>query len=206
MGYGGELVVELIVMLIFGVAVAAVANSKGRNTVGWFFLGFLFALFALIIVLCLSNLKEDEARWDAQAVEQRRMRERLRQEQMKNEALRQHTVARLDQHDEMLEINTRNSSPGLNLPPASQGGMPAIPVRATTPPAVPTAVPPVASPPAGFPATNWYISEGNQRQGPYSYEMLHSRARQGALPEKTLVWVEGMDGWREADLVPGLLS
>ena len=110
MGDGGELLVQLLIMAIFGGISAAIASSKGRNTVGWFFIGFFFGCIGLIIILCLSNLLEDQARWDAQAVEQRRLREQLRQEQLKNETFRQHTAARLDVHDRTLGIDTRAAS------------------------------------------------------------------------------------------------
>jgi hypothetical protein len=117
MGDGGELLVQLLIMAIFGGISAAIASSKGRNTVGWFFIGFFFGCIGLIIILCLSNLLEDQARWDAQAVEQRRLREQLRQEQLKNETFRQHTAARLDVHDRTLGIDTRESAPALPAAP-----------------------------------------------------------------------------------------
>lgn len=189
MGSGEELIVQLLVNLVFGGITAAIASSKGRNVVGWFFLGFFFACIAIIIIVCLPNLNEEQAKWAANDIEQRRLREQLRQEQMKNEALRQHTYARLDIHDKKLGIDTRD------VPTALPPGTPRQPVLLTGAPAVP---------PPGLPAEDWYTNEGGSQQGPYAYKLLHTRARQGTLPRDTLVWAHGMDEWQPADTVPNL--
>jgi hypothetical protein len=192
MGDGGELLVQLLIMAIFGGISAAIASSKGRNTVGWFFIGFFFGCIGLIIILCLSNLLEDQARWDAQAVEQRRLREQLRQEQLKNETFRQHTAARLDVHDRTLGIDTRESAPAL---PAAPHASPAF-ISSASPP----------TPPDGLPAHNWFTNEGGSQQGPYTFALLHKRARQGSLQPDTLVWAEGMKEWQPAKTISNLFS
>jgi hypothetical protein len=189
MGEGEEIVVQLLVSGVFGAITAAIAASKGRNAVGWFFLGFFFACIALIIILCLSNLKEEEAKWAANEIEQRRLREQLRQEQLKNEALRQHTAARLDIHDKKLGIDTRDV-------PA------ALPLDLMTKPRLITEPP--ANPPPGLPPDDWYTNEGGTQQGPYTFKLLHARARQGTLAPDTLVWVRGMEEWQFAHTVPNL--
>ena len=97
----------LIVGVVFGIVCAAIASSKGRSVIGWFFIGFLFGLFALIILLVIPNLKEAQAKEEHMEMEQRRLREQLRQEQLKTEQLRKHTQARLDLHDKELDIDTR---------------------------------------------------------------------------------------------------
>lgn len=190
MGDGSELLVRLLIMAVFGGITAAIASSKGRNVVGWFFIGFFFGCIGLIIILCLSNLREEQARWDAQAVEQRRLREQLRQEQLKNETFRQHTAARLDVHDRTLGIDTRQSAPAL---PAAPPSSPAF---------IPSAGPP--TPPDGLSADNWFTNEGGSQQGPYTYALLHKRARQGSLPPDTLVWAEGMKEWQPARTISNL--
>lgn len=190
MGDGEQIMINLLINLVFGAITAAIANSKGRNVVGWFFLGFFFACIALIIILCISNLKEEAAKWSSNEIEQRRLREQLRQEQLKNEALRQHTVARLDLHDEKLGIDTRSAAPGLSL------GGPTLrisPLRAA--PAVP---------PPGYPAQNWYTNEDGEQQGPYTFALLNTRARQGTLSSETLVWAEGLEEWQPAGTIPNL--
>jgi hypothetical protein len=190
MGDGEQIIINLVINLVFGAITAAIANSKGRNAVGWFFLGFFFACIALIIILCISNLKEEQAKWSANEIEQRRLREQLRQEQLKNEALRQHTVARLDLHDEKLGIDTRSAAPVPSL-----GG----PTLRISPLGAPPAVPP-----PGFPSHNWYTNEDGEQQGPYTFALLNTRARQGTLSSETLVWAEGMEEWQPAGTIPNL--
>lgn len=190
MGDGEGLVIQLIWMIIWGAATSAIAASKGRNAVGWFFLGLLFTCISLIIVLCLPNLKEEAAYKAAQEIEQRRLREQLRQEQMKTEALRQHALSRLDQHDEKLGIDTRETAPTLLAMTPQPGQL----------------ITGGGSPPPGLPAENWYTAEGGQQQGPFNFALLHSRARQGSLPADTLVWVEGMEEWLPASQVQGIFS
>lgn len=51
----------LLIWLVFAVATAAVAGSKGRSVIGWFLLGVLFSLIALIVVACLPSLTASSA-------------------------------------------------------------------------------------------------------------------------------------------------
>ena len=191
MGHGDQIIIALIVRLVFGGITAAIAASKGRNTVGWFFGGFFLACIGTIIVLCLSNLKEEAAKWSAQEVEQRRLREQLRQEQLKNEALRQHSLARLDMHDQKLGIDTRKTAPALN-PAPSQTNMGHLSTGNEP------------GPPENLPEEGWYISESGQQQGPYHWALLHRRASQGTLKPEALVWVEGFQDWKPARDIPTL--
>lgn len=191
MGDGEEIIIRLLIGLVFGGITSAIAASKGRNAVGWFFLGFFFACISLIIILCLSNLKEEAAKWSANEIEQRRLREQLRQEQLKNEALRQHTAARLDLHDERLGMDTREVPAALPL-----GGMRRPAIADSSP----------ATPPPGFPEEGWYSNENGGQQGPYTFALLCARARQGTITPDTLVWVEGMPEWSPAETVPNLFQ
>lgn len=111
----------IVLSIIFGAVCAAVASSKGRSAVVWFLLGFLFGWIALIIIACLSNVKEEQSYRDRQSRENRRLREQLRQERIKGEAFRQHTQMRLDMHDHQLGVSTRatyNALPGQQQQPA----------------------------------------------------------------------------------------
>jgi len=92
-----------------GLICAVIADSKGRNPIGWFFIGFFFPLIGLILVLVLSNLKEAQDKELAMETEQRRLREQLRQERLKNEQFRKHAQIRLDTHDTALGMSTRNA-------------------------------------------------------------------------------------------------
>jgi uncharacterized membrane protein YeaQ/YmgE (transglycosylase-associated protein family) len=97
----------LIFGVIWGVVAAAIANTKGRSVVGWFFAGFFIGLIGVIIIACLSNKKEEQQYRDHVAQENRRLREKLDQERLKSEALRQHVTGRLDLHDAQLGTDTR---------------------------------------------------------------------------------------------------
>jgi hypothetical protein len=50
---------ELAVLWVICAAIsAAIASSKGRSGIGWFFLGLLISIFAVILVAVLPSLKE----------------------------------------------------------------------------------------------------------------------------------------------------
>ena len=67
---------ELFIFALIGaIVVGVVANARGRPG-AWFLLGLLCWPLALILVLCLPNLKE-RARHAAQLEEQRRQHEQL---------------------------------------------------------------------------------------------------------------------------------
>ena len=87
---------------------SAIASSKGRNVVGWFFVGLLTAVIGIIIIACMSNLKQEKARIEWAESERRRLREQLRQERTKSESFRQYSTARLDAHDKALDVDTRS--------------------------------------------------------------------------------------------------
>lgn len=196
MGSGEELALQLVIMLVLGGLTAGIASSKGRSPLGWFFVGFFFGCIGLIIILCLSNQKEENAKWAAQQVEQQRLREQLRQEQIKNEALRQHTVARLDQHDQSLGVDTRQTAPALTNSPGSPAmATPNLEHTASEPP-----------PPQGYPADNWYVDNNGTQDGPYAWPLIYRRAQQGTLTPDTKVWAEGMADWVPAKQVPNLFS
>jgi len=98
----------LIINVILGLICAMIASSKGRSGIGWFFIGFFFGILGLIISLVVGDLnaaKEKELEMDN---EQRRLREQLRQERIKNDQFRKHAQGRLDEHDDALGIDTRN--------------------------------------------------------------------------------------------------
>jgi hypothetical protein len=97
----------LLICLIFGIICAVIASSKGRTAIGWFFIGFFFPILGLILVCVLSNLEDTRQKEVQMQNEQRRLREQLRQERMKNDQFRNHTQTRLDKHDDFLGMDTR---------------------------------------------------------------------------------------------------
>jgi GYF domain 2 len=116
---GEGLIIQLIIMVVFASIASAIASSKGRSTVGWFFGGFFLGIFGIIIVAVLPNLKEQRAKEEAIERENRRLREQLVQEQIKTEAFRRHASARLDVHDNHMGIDTRSLVSPLPAPNAS---------------------------------------------------------------------------------------
>jgi hypothetical protein len=101
---------NIVIMLICAVGSCLIARSKGRNQIGWFFGGFFLGLIGLVIILCMSNLNEEKAKHDHLLNEQRRLREQLRQERMRNQSFQDYTNNRLDVHDERQNIDTRSAN------------------------------------------------------------------------------------------------
>ena len=96
-----------VFLLLCGAITAAVAQSKGRNPLGWFLIGFFFHIFGLILVAVVSSpaaLKEWQVR---ERTERNLLREQLRQERMKSAAFQEHARRRLDTHDDALGLDTR---------------------------------------------------------------------------------------------------
>ena len=197
---GAFLLFSLILRCVFGAIAAAIASGKGRTPVGWFFGGFFIGLIGIIIIACLSNLNEEQARLKRDQEEKRRLREQLRQEQMKNESFRDYTMQRLDAHDEALQIETRN----VQAQPALTGGTTGAGKYfnkdvATAPPPDSPEVPEALE-------EEWYYSKEGRRLGPLSLHELQQMAAAGEIAPDTLVWSESMADWAAAGEVPKLAS
>lgn len=52
----------VMVWLAISMACAIVAGNKGRSSAGWFVLGLLFSILALLIVVVLPSLKPADAK------------------------------------------------------------------------------------------------------------------------------------------------
>jgi len=52
-----ESLLYLIACFVFAFFTGGIAESKGRSTLGWFILGFLFPILAMIAVGLMPNLK-----------------------------------------------------------------------------------------------------------------------------------------------------
>jgi hypothetical protein len=51
----------IIIWLCFGIASAVVAANKGRNIFGWFIVGVLLGVFALIMVAVMPAITKEAA-------------------------------------------------------------------------------------------------------------------------------------------------
>ncbi len=72
-----ELILSLIIGAGAGAITAAIASSKGRSGVGWFFVGFFLPCIGIIVAIAMSDLKEQEKQRQAMTNEQRRLQEQL---------------------------------------------------------------------------------------------------------------------------------
>lgn len=187
----------IIFLLTIPVLTAVIAHYKGRNVLGWLLVGLIFGIFGVILVAVLPNVKTEQAEKQRMEMENRRLREQLYQERVKGESFRQHTVARLDQHDNQLGVDTRGATalpdgdhPNLLEAGGNEEASDASPTPAAVPPA-----------PAAPPRL-WYYELGGQTNGPVTTPQLMDLVRESRVNGTTLVWSEGMTDWVLADEVP----
>ena len=172
--------IQLILWAVFGVACASVAHSRGRNPVGWFFIGLLGGCFSLAILFVIPDLKKEREQQERELQRRRRLEEELMQERNKNQAFRGHATDRLNQHDDALGIDTRTAAPGLKAPP-----------------------PPPVQLEDGMPPSGWYrVNAQQQGEGPFSLAQLREAVADGTLLRETLVWHESMKDWKPAHETP----
>jgi hypothetical protein len=168
---------QLIVWLAMGAACAAIANAKGRNAVGWFFIGVFLSLIGLIIILVLPNVREQDRLKNLQDAHNQRLQEQLRQERLKHQAFQSHASARLDNHDTELGINTRQLTSPL-IGQSSSAGM----------------LPPGA--PMQHPAdSQWYYALDGNSIGPFSVSRMADLIGSGVVQNNTMVYESGRSDW-----------
>ncbi len=216
------LLIQLIIMVICGIAAAAIAAGKGRNAVGWFFGGLLLGLIGVIVVACLSNLKEEREYRRQSESERRRLREQLRQERMKNEAYRRYSTERLDVHDHVLGVDTRTR---LELPQGDgAAGLHTLQSAHPAPEPASAAPPPASAPrsyaapeealeelvqrttsalPPQAPLPRWYYEERGEARGPVSDTEMNRLVQDGRVRPNTLIWSEDLGDWTPLSRVQG---
>jgi len=175
-----------IILIICGTICALVGNAKGRNPVAWFLLGFFFHIFALIAVLICSNKKEAREKEENMRMEQRRLQEQLRQERLKNEMFRKHTQTRLDTHDNILQIDSRNTQAQLET--SDNPIFPEIPSSQQDPV---EPLPGQINPSEEI----WYYMSGNNTAGPFSLEQINDFLLEGKMDPLTMIWTQTYDKW-----------
>ena len=119
-------------------------------------------------------------------MEQRRLQDQLRQERLKNEMFRKHTQSRLDTHDNILQIDSRNTQPQLE---ASDDQI----------------FPEILSPPQDHieplpgqinPSEEiWYYMSGNNTVGPFALEQINNFLLEGKMDPHTMIWTQTYDKW-----------
>lgn len=173
----------LVLLIILGAICAAIAASKGRNAVGWFFVGFAAGLIGLILILCMSNLKTEEQQRTQMQSEQHRLREQLRQERMKTETFRRYALDRLDTHDQLLGTDTRTRA--------------ALPGQETPQQALPnTEI--FTAPQVDANAAVWYYHLNGQTVGPVTQNQIRGLLQARTIDGMTLLWSEDLGQWTAA--------
>lgn len=189
-------------MCLMGAICAWIASSKGRNAFGWFCCGFFFSLIGLILIIALSNLNTERAILNAQLEMNRRLRDQGQRTRQKVEQITNHTLHRLDQHDQALGVDTRSHAPTLDARTA-RVMPPALPAAKPAPP--PGLILPARNPEAEEVPAIWFWNDGSDaRLGPVTIHALKLGARSGRLLPESLVWKEGMESWKEAGSVSEL--
>ncbi len=214
------LLILLIIGLICGAITAAIASSKGRSVAAWFFGGFvlgflslIFGIIMIIIVACLPNLNAQRAYRRQVEQSNRRLREQLRQERLKGDAFRQHSMARLDAHDQSIGVDTRSLGSVLGCDPRAQlasdrpeGALGQLAGDTQEPQAVRVGQPggdgQAGQFPQGQDELSWYFADAGQSFGPVPAGQILDMLRQRSLQPDSLIWAEGMLDWQPAREVP----
>ncbi len=206
----------LLLALIFAIICALLAYHKGRNPIGWFFVGFFFGLFGLIILLVVANLKEAKAKEKQMQMEQRRLQEQLRQERLKNEQFRKHAQMRLDVHDQELKVDTRLIANELPVMPLQLTENPkpndadavrtfdidGNPVESKDP------MDDVGKGSSSLDykdiAGGWYFRDGHNSIGPMALTEIKNKIQRGEITPKTHLWHPTFLDWIPAENVDAL--
>lgn len=170
MSDGGAVVVQLMVMLVFGGICAAIASGRGRSPIGWFFVGIFAPCLGIILVLVLPDMKVQEDREKRQRMETRKLREQLKKERQVSDQRHNHVERRLGAHDESLGLDTSNPP---QLPSSDAAA------QLTN-------------------ADQWFYARDNERQGPVSTETIRHLLAAKAIDGDSLVWRDGMADWLPA--------
>lgn len=170
----------LIAGVICGIIAAVIASGKGRNGLGWFFGGFFLGIVGIVIVAVIPNLKQEKARWEEDDIEHHRLRERMKQEKIKNESFRGHAAGRLDAHDGALGMDTRS----IQGPPPTPGMLTEGLQRSGPPPNPSEAI--------------WYYDLNGETRGPVSETDIKAMLRSRQIGGTTILWSESMSEWTPA--------
>ncbi|MFQ5844229.1 MAG: DUF4339 domain-containing protein [Planctomycetota bacterium] len=180
------LVIQLVIMAVFGIVCSMVASNRGRSALGWFFIGAMFGCIGLIILLVIPNLKVEQERQERLRRQNRRLREKLRKDRQVADQRHGAVKQRLGIHDEALGVDTSRAVAGAPQPAHLGEGDEA-------PPAPPAAA-----------SRRWYYLVGEDRKGPLSDAEFRALWRKGVLGPDTLVWIKKLPDWKAIRDIPGL--
>ncbi|MBK8978516.1 MAG: DUF4339 domain-containing protein [Planctomycetes bacterium] len=165
---GAEVLGQLIVMGVFGGICAAIAQSRGRNPVGWFFIGAVLPCIGLVLVLALPDLTLQQAHEARHRRRTRRLEEQLELHRHASDRRHAEVERRLDAHDQALGMDT------------------AEPEQLTA-----------AAPPPPLPggAREWFYAIDGKQEGPVDEDRIRQLWDQRLIDLDTLVWTAGMSDW-----------
>jgi len=172
------LLINLVIMVVFGAICSAVAAGRGRSAVGWFFIGFVAPCLGIILVLVLPDLRLQEAKERQLLDENRRLREIVRKDRMVADDRHAVTDRRLGVHDVALGVDTGE--------------------RAAELPGAPPPAPPLPGSlglPGSLTDLDWMYAANGQPQGPVAFAVLRRLWHQQQITAQTLVWTQGMADW-----------
>ena len=172
--------IQLVVGLVFGAICASMAPGRGRSAVGWFFIGLFTGCVGILLVSLLPNLKEQEAKQRRQTAETRKLREQLKKERQVADERHETHNTRLAAHDRALGLDT-----------AQRESLPA-----GTPPRLPPALE----------QAEWFYGVEGHRQGPVTASQLRTLWLDEEIPDRTLVWRDGMRDWLPIEEVADVLG
>ena len=154
--------------LTMAIITGVVAAAKGRSFWIWGLIGGLTSCIGLIVLICLSDVPDTSDEVEETNREQRRLKERLKQEQLKNREFQSSVLGRIDTHDQALGLDTRNVNTPLDVADA-------LPIQGEQP--------------------VWFYEDQGHRAGPISPSSLQALRNSGAINDETLVWREGLKDW-----------
>lgn len=174
---------HIIIHVIMGGVVAKIAHNRGRNPFGWFILGTIccYGIPAIILLYSSQNLRELEAKEIRNNEDKRRLMEQLQQTQLKLQVFQRITNERIDNHDEVLGLDTKAGVPAVGL----SGGTP----HQIAPPPLPAAQPEQPGP------AIWHYAVGDVQHGPVAAARLVELLTARTISRDTLVWHQAMPGW-----------
>jgi hypothetical protein len=182
-----ELLFLLLAQAVIGGICAAVASGRGRNGLGWFFVGFFFGCLPIVILLALPDLKKEQAASERLRNENRRLRETVRKNRLVADTRDEVTGRRLKAHDRALGVDTEDPDFAGELGPVEP------------PPMIPT-----AGVGGAFEGFEWFYAVDGERVGPMPFAELCDAWRDGDVLPSTLVWRRGLKDWVTVEALDGL--
>lgn len=178
---------QFVVLIAFGFACALLAQGRGRHPVAWFFLGWLFNVFALVLLLVLPDRGVEEGRRVRMETDLRRQRERQAKDRQVADRRHDEMKRRLEAHDRALGLDT--------------SGDPSRVLSNAAPPPLPPGMEARAIELERLP---WYYAREGAPVGPIAFDELRRLVRESWIDGATLVWSEAIVDWRPASAVPEL--